>query len=83
LSAKNFVNPMSGVSQTVVQRAISSGLYFPVEEWFKTNLAVLLPTLHEDIRHFVAGASAGTINGVLLNPAARVKVSPLSSVLHV
>jgi hypothetical protein len=54
-----------------------------VEEWFKTNLAVLLPTLHEDIRHFVAGASAGTINGVLLNPAARVKVSPLSSVLHV
>ncbi len=37
LDFRNFENPMAGVTQTLFQRAISAGLYFPLEEIFKGN----------------------------------------------
>jgi len=42
LDFRNFENPMAGVTQTLFQRAISNGLYFPLEEIFKGNFHLLL-----------------------------------------
>lgn len=45
LDFRNFENPMAGVTQTLFQRAISAGLYFPLEEIFKGNIHLLLTCL--------------------------------------
>lgn len=79
LRAENFVNPMAGVMQTITQRAISSGLYFPLEdifsEWLtKQNMNIEKPHSQRTI-NFVAGLLAGSINGLILNPLSSVKVS--------
>mmetsp|Transcript_124036 Transcript_124036/g.358710 ORF Transcript_124036/g.358710 Transcript_124036/m.358710 type:complete len:282 (-) Transcript_124036:71-916(-) len=59
----NWQHPFRGILQTVGQRGLSSGLYFPLEEacsrW--TSSAV------------VGGQLAGIINGAMLNPIALVK----------
>ena len=34
----NFYNPLAGVFQTIIQRTISAGLYFPLEEIFAHTL---------------------------------------------
>ena len=34
----NFKNPFAGLMQTITQRALSSGLYFPLEDIFKDRL---------------------------------------------
>jgi hypothetical protein len=70
----NFQNPMSGVSQTVVQRAISAGLYFPLEE-LTTDALELATGYYNSVTVFCAGTIAGVANGVLMNPFTRVKVS--------
>jgi hypothetical protein len=74
LTWENFRNPMRGASQTVVQRAISSGLYFPLEDMFNSLIAASSPSTPKRLVHFCAGLCAGAINGLALNPAARVKV---------
>jgi hypothetical protein len=72
----NFEDPMRGVTQTLVQRAISSGLYFPLEEIF----AGMLKADHEKSetlrswKLFLAGTMAGVVNGVVMNPLTRIKV---------
>jgi hypothetical protein len=38
LAPKNFANPFAGLYQTLFQRAVSSGLYFPLEEIFADML---------------------------------------------
>jgi len=59
----NWRQPYRGVFQTIVQRGLSSGLYFPLEEacsrWTGSAAA--------------GGQLAGVINGALLNPIALVK----------
>lgn len=70
----NFQNPMSGVSQTVVQRAISAGLYFPLEE-LTTDALEFATGYYNSFTVFCAGTIAGVANGVLMNPFTRVKVS--------
>jgi len=86
LLRENFANPMAGVLQTITQRAISAGLYFPLEEIFTEMLDDLVKS-HEtgggagssrdaDVRRstrFVAGLLAGSSNGLLLNPFSSVK----------
>jgi hypothetical protein len=74
LSRENFRNPMSGVLQTVMQRAISAGLYFPLEEISYEILAHNYKTTNPAIT-FVAGTFAGVLNGVIMNPFSRIKVS--------
>eukprot|EP01031_Cornospumella_fuschlensis_P030607 gene30607-36983_t len=77
LTRLNFKDPFAGVTQTVVQRAISAGLYFPLEEIF----TLLLKNHIEDSRneaklasvYFLAGTLAGIVNGVLMNPFTIIK----------
>jgi len=78
LRSENFVNPMAGVMQTIMQRAISSGLYFPLEDIFtqSINSRVKDPQdpNHQRTVRFVAGLLAGSVNGLLMNPFSSVKV---------
>lgn len=41
LHMDNFRNPFSGLMQTIVQRALSTGLYFPLEELYRSSLSHL------------------------------------------
>lgn len=63
LSSSNWASPLQGVSQSVGGRAISGGLYFPLEhfclQWCPSPLW--------------AGTLAGAINALLCNPLAAIK----------
>ena len=84
LHAENFHKPFSGLSQTIVQRAVSTGLYFPLEELYISSLFKLFPTgensaatSHKSARSslltFAAGILSGITSGVVMNPIAAVK----------
>jgi len=75
LNAKNFKSPWTGVFQTLFQRGISSGLYFPLEEMFSRSLSLTFVD-NPSYRPYVvtmAGIMAGAVNGLLLNPISSVK----------
>jgi hypothetical protein len=77
LLKENWQNPFRGVTQTVIQRAISSGLYFPLEQIF-TELFNAYEEQNEkrkSTKLFISGMSAGAINGVIMNPLTRIKVN--------
>ena len=74
LSADNFRNPYNGFMQSVGGRAVSGGLFFPLEQLFKS---LVLPegaagsTAHA--ANFAVGAGAGCVNAVLTNPLNAIK----------
>ena len=75
LHKSNFVSPMAGVFQTIIQRTISAGLYFPLEEIFSHLLFLnISDTKYKPWVIFLAGNLAGATNGILMNPFARIKV---------
>mmetsp|Transcript_59845 Transcript_59845/g.131325 ORF Transcript_59845/g.131325 Transcript_59845/m.131325 type:complete len:275 (+) Transcript_59845:126-950(+) len=63
LARENWRTPYQGVLQTLVQRSVSSGLYFPLEEKCSRALG----------SHALGGQLAGIVNALLLNPIALVK----------
>lgn len=69
----NFHDPFGGVMQTVVQRALSAGLYFPMEEL--SYELITYSGFHNPFVSLAAGTLAGIINGVVMNPFSRIKVS--------
>lgn len=75
LDRRNFLNPWKGVVQTIVQRSLSTGLYFPLEDMFNSLIAHIQKEFSFVIpfNTFLAGCSAGAINGLLLNPSSAVK----------
>lgn len=78
LDARNFVSPMAGVLQTISQRAISVGLYFPLEEIFTHILSSHWKSPEHQIwLIFIAGNLGGACNGIIMNPLASVKVGNL------
>lgn len=54
-----------------VQRVISGGLYFPLEDIFRHSLGD--SALSRAWVNFLAGNMAGAMNGLFLNPASAVK----------
>ncbi len=79
LNFDNFRDPMNGVMQTVIQRAFSGGLYFPLEEIFSNVLhsaSFIRPSIDNGnvSTKFLAGMLAGSANGIIMNPFSRVKV---------
>jgi hypothetical protein len=68
---------MRGVFQTLIQRAVSSGLYFPLEDIFRDQLSNHIENLKESrsVHNFLAGTLAGMFNGLFMNPAVSVRVS--------
>lgn len=76
LRMENFAQPMAGVMQTVVQRAMSSGLYFPLEQITAEALhtETELNQSKKSWKLFIAGTIAGALNGIIMNPFTRIKV---------
>ena len=83
LDRSNFTQPFQGLFQTITQRAISSGLYFPLEEIFRdlllhsnTNITGnSSPLLGRMGINFLSGNLAGAVNGILMNPVTAIKVN--------
>ena len=77
INVENFKKPFDGVFQTMTQRAISAGLYFPLEDIFKDflNYSHDNTATQRSIKSFLAGTFAGAMNGFLMNPLASIKVS--------
>ena len=74
LHVSNFHDPFAGVLQTITQRTISNGLYFPLEDIFRK----LLNDNYSNILSpywltFHAGTIAGAINGIIMNPVSSIK----------
>ena len=74
----NFKQPFTGLLQSIFQRAISAGLYFPLEEYFMEYLSNINEKKNDKLsRHWitlVAGNCAGAMNGFALNPLTAIKV---------
>lgn len=76
LHALNFEKPMTGVFQTAIHRAISSGLYFPLEDIFSSQISKSFEkekNTSPSVRALFSGMLAGAVNGFILNPASRIK----------
>lgn len=69
LTKTNFVQPYQGFSQAIVGRALSGGLYYPLEHFFMTHL----PHDGSPWANFFAGTGAGMTNALILNPITTVK----------
>ena len=80
LHRSNFNSPWQGLLQTIFQRAISAGSYFPLEELF-ANLFSKFKIL-DSYKLFLSGACAGATNGLIMNPASAIKVINNKSTLN-
>ena len=69
LSPSNFTNPYLGFSQSVLGRALSGGLYYPLEHYYSS----LVPPNSGPWANFLAGTAAGMTNALILNPITAVK----------
>jgi hypothetical protein len=70
LSLKNWQNPWNGYFQSIGGRAVSGGLFFPLEHLF---LRAMDTELSHPGKNLIAGTAAGAVNGVLLNPFTTIK----------
>mmetsp|Transcript_11604 Transcript_11604/g.33406 ORF Transcript_11604/g.33406 Transcript_11604/m.33406 type:complete len:305 (-) Transcript_11604:206-1120(-) len=70
MSIENFQNPYLGFLQSVGNRALSGGLYFPLEQFFMTMIP---PNEDKAIYNFFAGTAAGSLNAVIVNPISAIK----------
>lgn len=83
--ADNFRAPFDGVLQSIAQRALSSGLYFPLEEIFEQHIREVSSSLSRpqssslsssttsSLKTLAAGMCAGAVNALLLNPLSSIK----------
>jgi hypothetical protein len=76
LRKENFQNPYQGFFQSVGHRALSGGLYYPLEQFFMT----LAPPDDESssnasgaFYNFLAGIAAGSANALIVNPVSAIK----------
>jgi hypothetical protein len=85
---ENFQQPYQGFFQSVGHRAISGGLYYPLEQFFMTltptnDLETQFGTNAGNHHHnkaasgafynFLAGTAAGTANALICNPISAIK----------
>lgn len=73
---ENFQSPYQGFFQSVGHRALSGGLYYPLEHFF---VSMLPPEAAMDtgspgaLYNFAAGTAAGSVNAIICNPISAVK----------
>jgi hypothetical protein len=76
LSWRNWQSPYSGFVQSIGGRALSGGLYFPLEHYFLQLLASHSATASHwtsSQQHILAGTAAGAANAMVLNPLSAIK----------
>jgi hypothetical protein len=71
LRAENFSHPYQGFFQSVGHRALSGGLYYPLEQFFMTCIPP--EEGNGPFYNFMAGGAAGCINALIVNPVSAVK----------
>mmetsp|Transcript_7191 Transcript_7191/g.21936 ORF Transcript_7191/g.21936 Transcript_7191/m.21936 type:complete len:291 (+) Transcript_7191:176-1048(+) len=67
----NWKKPFQGYAQAFLQRTLSGGLYFPLEDMFKSVFSHVQASSFS--RDLLAGFCAGAVNGLVLNPLSIVK----------
>ena len=73
LDAQNWRQPFQGLGQSIVSRAISTGLWFPLERLALQSLEQQPDVVPPAVAALVAGQAAGAANALLLSPLAFVK----------
>lgn len=74
LSKANWQQPFTGLSQSLLTRTLSGGLYFPLYDFFNDHYTIYLPLANDSILlSFLAGNSAGAVSGCLLNGFTAIK----------
>lgn len=80
LHRANFHKPFAGMVQSLIQRTLSGGLFFPLEDIFRQQIVYLTDSEPhgKELTHtqsFLSGLLAGGTIGIVLNPASAIKVS--------
>jgi hypothetical protein len=73
LSWENFKSPYTGFFQSIGGRALSGGLYFPLEHFFLRLMDPEVYDKSEPKLNFAAGTAAGAVNACVLNPLSAIK----------
>ena len=81
LSWQNWKAPYNGFFQSIGGRALSSGLYFPLEHYFlhfirpheRDMPGRTMTSASYSHEHFIAGIAAGAANAIVLNPFSVIK----------
>lgn len=93
LSVENFTNPFSGLGQSIGGRALSSGLYFPLEQFFFRKFhndnddggkssSSNNTSNNNKARNFAAGTAAGAVNAMVLNPLSAIRYKTWSRITY-
>jgi len=71
LNWENFSRPYQGLTQTLLARSISSGLYFPLEQMIRLKLDKL--PVSQNAKNMASGCLVGAMTALILNPLNFVK----------
>ena len=70
----NWQHPFQGLAQSIVQRAVSTGVWFPLERLFREcSWAHSCAKVSPGLVDVVSGQAAGMANAILMSPFAFVK----------
>jgi len=84
LHKANFSKPFAGMVQSLIQRTLSGGLFFPLEDIYRQQIIYLTDSDSNcnsngkeltHVQSFLSGLLAGGTLGIILNPASAIKVS--------
>jgi len=76
LDRANFTTPYRGLTQAVIQRTLSNGLYFFMQKEIKGAIYCALPhtvSNRDSVAQFSTGLLAGSFCGILTNPVSAAK----------
>lgn len=76
---KNLQHPYQGYLQTLFQRSVSSGIYYPLEHISIVQLRRQSIELSETTTYLLAGSLAGAINAIITNPLSYTKYQSWSN----
>jgi len=71
---KNWINPYSGISQSLIHRTISYGLYFPIYDFYKKN------TTFTNYKIISDSILTGCTTSILINPINVIKYNKWNNI---
>jgi len=71
LQKENFSRPYQGLTQTLLVRSVSTGLYFPFEQMTRQQLEQV--PISQNARNMAGGCLVGAMTALVLNPLNLVK----------
>jgi len=80
LRKENFLRPYQGLTQTLLVRSVSTGLYFPFEQMTRQKLDQV--PISQNARNMAGGCLVGAMTALVLNPLNLVKYHSWSTSDH-